>query len=405
MNSELFHRFLQIAGSRTVLLLVPITDMIVIGMTDFDEIGRFSVAALIVQVFVVLAGGLFVGNYIRQTEHTSESNTASIVIAFVAGLLSGAVLTALAFLLKGDVRSILLLAAPGIVPLFIFACCASILESSGHEKFVFRLTVSIVLANIVLDFVMVRLISDPADAVMLAATIARAGLGGVALVAISKTIRPHRVSVIRDEARAILEKGISEAFTRAIFVMGMASSMSYAALKLTKVEMSIVGAVLNYMNLLFICGTAVTLASAVELRGGVERKVIRWFLRFGTSAGILIFLAGSGVSWGVIVLLWNDMSDILLPAVLLAVTAVCLDGIGNQIIMALRAMGNTQFPPFTRLVMFPNLLVILMLTTEPGSTDVFAGITLGNGCVLLLLTVIFIRTGRNTVVAAQGHRS
>ena len=395
VSSELFCRILQIAGSRTVLLLVPITDTIVIGLIAFEEVGRFSVAALVVQVFVVLAGGMFVGNYVRQDEHCGKSITASTMVALVGGLASAAVIALLAFLLKIDVQSVLLLAAPGIVPVFLFACCASILESSGEGKLVFQLTVGAVIVNIALDFIMVRFISDPADAVMLAATVSRVGLGAVALISIANSIDMHHLPSIRDEVRAILKLGLSEALTRALFVMGMAFSMSYAAYKLSKVEMSIVGAVLNGMNVLFVIGMAIILASAVELRAGLDARVMGWFLRFGKLAVVFLFLAGSAVSWSVISLLWPEMMDVLVPVVLFAVTVVCLDFVGNHILMALRAMGHARFPPFARLAMFPILLFFLGMAPEPESFDVFLGMAVGNGCASLAILILLIRYQRD----------
>ena len=361
MSSELFCRILQIAGSRTVLLLVPITDTIVIGLIAFEEVGRFSVAALVVQVFVVLAGGMFVGNYVRQDEHCGKSITASTVVALVVGLASAAVIALLAFLLKIDVQSVLLLAAPGIVPVFLFACCASILESSGEGKLVFQLTVGAVIVNIALDFFMVRFISDPADAVMLAATVSRVGLGAVALISIANSIDMHHLPSIRDEVRAILKLGLSEALTRALFVMGM----------------------------------AIILASAVELRAGLDARVMGWFLRFGKLAVVFLFLAGSAVSWSVISLLWPEMMDVLVPVVLFAVTVVCLDFVGNHILMALRAMGHARFPPFARLAMFPILLFFLGMAPEPESFDVFLGMAVGNGCASLAILILLIRYQRD----------
>ena len=398
MNLELFWRILQISGSRTLLLLVPITDTIVIGSIAFEQVGSFSVAALVVQVFVVLAGGLFVGNYIRKEGHCGKSVTASSVVALVGGLVSATVVAALAFLLKIDVQSVLLIATPGIVPVFLFACCASILESSGGGRRVFQFTAGAVIVNIALDLILVRFISDPADAVMLAATISRTGLGAIAFISILNLIGMHHFRTIRGEVLAVLKLGLSEALTKSLFVLGMAVAMSFAAFELSKLEMSIVGAALNGMNILFVIGMSIILASAVELRANLDRRVMGWFLRFGMLAVLFLFVAGSVVSCSVILLVWPEMMDVLVPVVLLAVTVVCLDYVSNHILMALRAMGHARFPPFARLAMFPVLLLVLGISPGPGALDVFLGMAVGNSCASIALLIVFIRHQRNALL-------
>jgi|TARA_R110000744_G_C19369842_1_gene562372 O-antigen/teichoic acid export membrane protein len=376
------------------MLLVPITDTLVIGMIDFDKIGHFSVASLIVQVFVVLSNGLFIGNYVRQGEHTGVSVTASLVTALFSSFLATAALVALAFLFGSGVRSILLFAAPGLIPLFLFAFCASILESSGREGLIFRLTVGVVALNILLNLALVQFIADPAVAVMIATTIARVVLGASAFALVVGSVEIHSFRTLKSEVRVLLSKGIPEASTRVLFVMSMAFTMSYADFRLTELEMSVVGVVLNYMNFLFICGTAVTLASAVELRDEAKKRSIRWFVQYGALSILFIYTFGSFASWFVAVPFPDDVSSFLFPSILIGVIAVCLDAVSNHIVMALRSTGNSRLPPFVRLVMFPILLLVVASGSKSGSETVFLGMAIGNAFALLFLTIILIAKGR-----------
>ena len=262
----------------------------------------------------------------------------------------------------------------------------------------FQFTAGAVIVNIALDLILVRFISDPADAVMLAATISRTGLGAIAFISILNLIGMHHFRTIRGEVLAVLKLGLSEALTKSLFVLGMAVAMSFAAFELSKLEMSIVGAALNGMNILFVIGMSIILASAVELRANLDRRVMGWFLRFGMLAVLFLFVAGSVVSCSVILLVWPEMMDVLVPVVLLAVTVVCLDYVSNHILMALRAMGHARFPPFARLAMFPVLLLVLGISPGPGALDVFLGMAVGNSCASIALLIVFIRHQRNALL-------
>ncbi|MFJ4376351.1 hypothetical protein ACIP1T_27525 [Pseudomonas japonica] len=388
LANDLARLAIKIALSRLGIMLLSIIDMTMLSYYSFISVGVSAVANSILQVWVVVSGSIFVGYYARDQFSKETAGEEDVHLALPLALALGAIAMCLSLctaLLQDDstLRTLVIIGSLGFPALFVFTLCVAQLETSGRAGTVVRITLCSLVANSLLNLVFIKFSDSAAEAVMWATSCVRVIAMILALFYVRKALTGGFRRFSSRWSFFLLKTGLPEAGGRALFVILLAMIMIFSSRVLAPLEMSEVAISLMLLSVLTLSMMSVSMAAATLVN--VDRKQGIWtFLNIGF-VGLGCVMAVYFLC--VLLYVWivdKGSSSLLVWCGL----AGLFDAVSGHLVMALRKGGDSKFPPFIKMAMFPVFLGLCFYLEFATANDFVFNLAVAN-CGAMILAAIY----------------
>ncbi|OTA21661.1 hypothetical protein Xbed_00411 [Xenorhabdus beddingii] len=401
MNGDFIPRALIISSTRFIALSLPLCDMIMLGHQGNEYVKNFSVAAQLNQVFVILSIMLSIGinivmgksKYQEREKYIQGILRYSIYLAICLFIIS--LITAPIVHHNIEILKTYLILSISIFPLCISICFSNILETIKLEKKVLLITLYSAVANLLLNYIFIKLINDSTIAVATSTCLIRLFilLPMIHLFLKQKIkLSPKKVEGLNQE---ILILGRSSAVTSLCFTGGLSLLVIYISNNMKTEYSSFFGLTLNFMNTISVIfvGMAISLTISLTKNHHNVKAVTISYLK----QAMLYILTFSFLFYFISPLLpylyLGHADQLLTQYFILSMGVIAFDGIAQAFISTLRVYGMSQIPPLFRLsLIFIGIpLSFIFSIDENPIANIIKFMMLGNLLASLFCVLYFVK--------------